>query len=186
VFRNDADRLYATLPPDSLVKKALIFDSNPRVKRIVFICVPHRGSYLATGWIGSLGVSLIRLPVAIISKAEQVVLSPVLRSIGFKRLPTGINGLSPRSPLLRSLDTLPINAPYYSIIGDRGRGDSPNSSDGVVPYWSSHLAGAQSELIVPGPHGSYALPQTIAELKRILRLDLATANRRPSDRTKVQ
>ena len=186
VFGDEADRLYATLPEDSLVRKALIFDSNPRVKRIVFICVPHRGSYLATSWIGSLGVSLIRLPVAIISKAEQIVLSPVLRSIGFKRLPTGINGLSPRSPLLRSLDTLSINAPYYSIIGDRGRGDSPNSSDGVVPYWSSHLAGAQSELIVPGPHGSFALPQTIAELKRILRLDLATANRRSSDRTKVQ
>jgi hypothetical protein len=29
-------------------------------------------------------------------------------------------------------------------------------------------------LIVPGPHGSFALPQTIAELKRILRLHLAT------------
>jgi hypothetical protein len=44
----------------------------------------------------------------------------------------------------------------------------------VVAYWSSHLAGAQSELIVPGPHGLFALPQTIAELKRILRLHLAT------------
>jgi hypothetical protein len=64
--------------------------------------------------------------------------------------------------------------PCHSIIGDRGRGDTPNSSDGVVPYWSSHLAGAQSELIVPGPHGSLALPQTIADLKRILRLHLAT------------
>lgn len=169
--------LYATFPSDSLVKKALIFDSNPHVKRIVFICVPHRGSYLATSWIGSLGISLIRLPTAIISKAEQVILSPVLRNIGFTRLPTGINGLSPRSPLLRSLDTLPITAPYYSIIGDRGRGDTPNSSDGVVPYWSSHLDGAQSELIVPGPHGSFTLPQTIAELKRILRLHLASLGR---------
>jgi pimeloyl-ACP methyl ester carboxylesterase len=186
VFRNDADQLYATLPPDSIVKKALIFDANPRVKRIVFICVPHRGSYLATSWVGVIGVSLIRLPKAIISRAESILLSPLLKDIGYKRLPTGINGLSPRSPLLRPLDTLPINAPYYSIIGDRGRGDSPNSSDGVVPYWSSHLADAQSELIVPGPHGSYALPQTIAELKRILRLDLETANRRPSVHTKVQ
>jgi hypothetical protein len=69
------------------------------------------------------------------------------------------------------------SVPYYSIIGDRGRGDTPNSSDGVVPYWSSHLAGAQSELIVPGPHGSYALPQTVAELKRILRLHLAVLGR---------
>jgi hypothetical protein len=47
------------------------------------------------------------------------------------------------------------------------------SSDGVVPYWSSHLEGAQSELIVPGSHGSYALPQTVVELKRILRSELA-------------
>jgi len=177
VFRDDADRLYTTLPSDSLVKKALIFDSNSRVKRIVFICVPHRGSYLATNWVGAIGISLIRLPSAIISRAELVLLGPILKNIGFKRLPTGINGLSPRSPLLRSLDTLPIGAPYYSIIGDRGRGDTPNSSDGVVPYWSSHLAGAQSELIVPGPHGSFALPPTIAELKRILRLHLAKLGR---------
>lgn len=185
VFREHADQLYAALPPDSIVKKALIFDANPRVRRIVFICVPHRGSYLATSWVGALGVSLIRLPTAIISRAESILLNPLLKNIGYNRLPTGINGLSPRSPLLQPLDSLPINAPYHSIIGDRGRGDTPNSSDGVVPYWSSHLAGAQSELIVPGPHGSFALPQTIAELKRILRSDLASANRRSSDLTKV-
>jgi hypothetical protein len=78
--------------------------------------------------------------------------------------------------VLRGLDTLPIHAPYHTIVGDRGRGDTPNSSDGVVAYWSSHLAGAQSELIVPGPHGSYALPQTVTELKRILRLNLAAVS----------
>jgi pimeloyl-ACP methyl ester carboxylesterase len=185
VFGDDADRLYATLPADSLAKEALIFDSNPRVKRLVFICVPHRGSNLATSWVGSIGISLIRLPSAIIGRAELIILGPVLKSIGYKRLPTGINGLSPRSPLLHSLDTVPITAPYYSIIGDRGRGDSPNSSDGVVPYWSSHLAGAQSELIVPGPHGSFALPQTIAELERILRLDLAASNHSSPDRDRA-
>jgi pimeloyl-ACP methyl ester carboxylesterase len=182
VFRNHADGLYTTLPPDSLVKKALIFDPTPRVNGIVFICVPHRGSHLATSWIGSFGVGLIRLPRAIISRAELVILGPILKNVGMKAIPTGINGLSPRSPLLRSLDTLPITVPYYSIIGDRGRGNTPNSSDGVVPYWSSHLDGAQSELIVPGPHGSYALPQTIAELKRILRLDLETRNQSGSKR----
>ena len=95
------------------------------------------------------------------------------------RTPTGINGLSPRSPVLRGLDTLPIHAPYNTIVGDRGRGDTPNSSDGVVAYWSSHLAGAQSELIVPGPHGSYALPQTVSELKRILRLNLGAVSAPP-------
>jgi hypothetical protein len=180
VFKNDADRLYATLPPDDLVKRALIFNANPHVDRIIFICVPHRGSYLASNWIGSLGVSLIRFPRTLLSQVTAEVMISLRSNAGFKRLPTGINGLSPRSPVVGSLDELPIEAPYHSIIGDRGRGDTPNSSDGVVAYWSSHLDGAQSELIVPGPHGSFALPQTIAELKRILRLHLANSNHRPA------
>jgi hypothetical protein len=91
-------------------------------------------------------------------------------------MPTGINGLSPRSPVLRGLDTLPIHAPNHTIVGDRGKGDTPNSSDGVVGYWSSRLTGAKSELIVPGPHGSFALPQTVTELKRILRLNLTAVS----------
>jgi pimeloyl-ACP methyl ester carboxylesterase len=173
-FQGDADRLYAKLPSDNLVKRALIFDANPRVQRIVFICVPHRGSDLAINWIGSFGTGLISLPGNLFSGAVDVV--TLQKDVGLKHLPTGINGLSPRSPLLRGLDTLPIHAPYHTIVGDRGRGDTPNSSDGVVAYWSSHLTGAQSELVVPGPHGSYALPQTVSELKRILRLNLAAVS----------
>jgi transposase InsO family protein len=60
--------------------------------------------------------------------------------------------------------------PYHSIMGDRGRGDTPNSSDGVVPYWSSHLQGARSELVVPSDHGAQYNPQAIAEVSRILKL----------------
>jgi hypothetical protein len=176
VFQGDADRLYAKVRPDNVVKRALVFDANPRVHRIVFICVPHRGSDLATNWIGSFGVGLISLPGKLLSGAADVVSAPLEKDVGVKHMPTGINGLSPRSPLLRGLDTLAIHAPYHTIVGDRGRGDTPNSSDGVVAYWSSHLTGAQSELIVPGPHGSYALPQTVNELKRILRLNLTAAS----------
>src|SRR5271165_815557 len=176
VFRGDADRLYAKVPADNAVKRALIFDANPRVHRIVFICVPHRGSDLAINWIGSFGIGLINLPGKVLGGAMDVVTSPLQRDVGLKHMPTGINGLSPRSPVLLGLDTLPIHTPYHSIVGDRGRGDTPNSSDGVVAYWSSHLTGAQSELIVPGPHGSFALPQTVSELKRILRLNLAAVS----------
>ena len=172
VFQNYGDRLYASTPPESLLKRALIFKANPHIRRLVFICVPHRGSYLASNWIGSLGAGLVRLPGNLLGDSQGSIMGTLRATMGLRHVPTGINGLSPRSPVLKTLDNLPITAPYHSIIGDRGRGNSPNSSDGVVPYWSSHLEGAQSELIVPGPHGSYALPQTVAELKRILRLEL--------------
>src|SRR5437016_8137964 len=65
--------------------------------------------------------------------------------------------------------TLASPKPYHSIIGDRGRGDTPNGSNGVVPYWSSHLQGAQSELIVDSDHGAQYNPQAIREVERILK-----------------
>src|SRR5262249_10517043 len=95
-------------------------------------------------------------------------------------LPTSIQGLSPKSPLLRALDQLPIRVPHHSIIGDRGGGDTPNSSDGVVPYWSSHLASADSEKIVPTGHEPMTDPRTVEEIRRILLLNLGTLGHRPS------
>ncbi len=71
---------------------------------------------------------------------------------------------------MRALNELKISPsiPYYSIIGDHGRGDTPNSSDGVVEYNSSHLDGAKSELIVTSDHLVQQNPQGIAEVRRIL------------------
>jgi hypothetical protein len=52
-------------------------------------------------------------------------------------------------------------------MGDRGRGDTPNSSDGVVPYWSSHLDAAISEKIEPYTHDAEDRELTIAEVRRL-------------------
>ena len=94
------------------------------------------------------------------------------------RIPTSIDTLSPQNRFVRTMNKLPIadRIPYHSIIGDRGRGDAPNSSDGVVPYWSSHLDGAQSERIVPSGHPAHQNKQGMEEVDRILRLNLRSAN----------
>jgi hypothetical protein len=78
--------------------------------------------------------------------------------------------LSPDNPTFKVLDTRPITVPHHSIIGGRGKGDTPNSSDGVVEYWSSSLKSAKSGKIVPGPHGACELPETITEPQRKRRL----------------
>jgi hypothetical protein len=87
-------------------------------------------------------------------------------------MPTSIDGLSPANPSFKIINSQPIEVPHHSIIGDRGKGDTPNSSDGVVEYWSSRLDSAKSEKIVPGPHGACELPETLDELRRILHLHL--------------
>ncbi len=171
-FGSNADALDKKLPADHLIKRALVVQANPQVKRLVFICVPHRGSELATGKIGELAMKLVTLPASILGAVEDSVGAALVLASGKRVLPNGITSLSPKSPTLIALDKLPIRAPYHSIIGDRGKGDTPKSTDGVVPYWSSHLDGAQSELIVPGPHSSYELEQSINELNRILLVQL--------------
>jgi pimeloyl-ACP methyl ester carboxylesterase len=169
-----ADNIFKDNPSDSLIVRATTFRANPRIKRVVFICTPHRGSDLASNGIGKIGISLITLPTRLTAVMMDSLTGSDLAQLtgSSKRLPNSITGLKPSSPALPVINSVPINIPYHSIIGDRGKGDCPNCSDGVVAYWSSHLDGAQSETIVPGPHGSCQLPQTIAELDRILRLHI--------------
>jgi len=45
---------------NSLIVRATTFRANPRIKRVVFICTPHRGSDLASNGIGKIGIRLIR------------------------------------------------------------------------------------------------------------------------------
>jgi len=160
---------------DSLIVRSMVFQANPRIKRVVFVCTPHRGSKMASSGIGKFGISLITLPFAITSTLKDAVTGAELQQItgSAKRLPNSVSGLKPTNPTFKVVNKLPMTAPYHTILGDRGRGDSPNSTDGVVPYWSSHFDGAKSECVVPGPHSSCELPETIDELDRILRLHVA-------------
>ena len=172
---------------DSLIVRATIFQANPRIKRVVFICTPHRGSKMASSGLGKLGISLIALPVTVATAIQDTVTSAELVQLtgSSKRLPNSITGLKPSNPAFPVVNTVPIRVPYHSIIGNRGKpGPIADSTDGVVPYWSSHLDGAQSEVIVPGPHGACELPETIAELDRILRLHLRSSS--PSRGTLAQ
>jgi hypothetical protein len=86
--------------------------------------------------------------------------------------PTSLFSLAP-NPLLDRLASLPIKVPYHSIIGDRGFAGGTRSSDGVVAYSSSHLAGAESEKIVAAGHTLFSNEAAVREIKRILEKNLA-------------
>ncbi len=156
-----------------ILQESLIFNHRPEVKRVIFLSAPHRGSDLATNWIGRVGARLVSLPFRIVA-IPIAVLSDLSSGPGvlhLNRLPNSIDTLAPNNRFVLEVNKIPItpDIPYHSIIGDRGRGDTPHSSDGVVAYWSSHLNGARSELIVPSNHSTPRSPQAIAEVRRILK-----------------
>ena len=80
--------------------------------------------------------------------------------------------------MLVRLKAMPLNprVTFHSIMGNWGRDRPPEkSSDGVVPYTSSHLDGVKSEKIVPAGHNSHLNPEAIAEMRRILREHIGAA-----------
>jgi pimeloyl-ACP methyl ester carboxylesterase len=163
-------------PSRDVLESTIIFKPRPEVSRVIFLSTPHRGSEIATNWIGRLASRFIQPPKFLADMRDSLISILTIDTSGLKmnHIPNSIDSLVPNNPFMTTVNKIPITpgVPYHSIIGDRGRGDTPNSSDGVVPYWSSHLAGAKSELIVPSDHGSQLNPKAIDEVHRILLLHL--------------
>jgi hypothetical protein len=178
VFTESADEI-DLLPRDKdFARELLVFEPLPFVERVVFCSTPHRGAEMASGAIGRVGISFVKLPGELKEISDRVISSnpDAVRGRGAerKKFPDGVQSLQPEYDVILALDTLSIDSrvTYHSLIGDRGKGDSPDSSDGFVDYWSSSLEGAESEKIVPSNHSTHHHQDGIAELVRILHLHL--------------
>ena len=155
----------------------LLFAPHSEVKRLIFIATPHRGSNLASTNIVRRLASLIRLPVDTLVMSQQLLrgntgaFSPEIRDWGIYNF-LSLGMLSEKHPLYKGLNAVPIPVEHHSIIGRLGKNGRFSQSDGVVPYWSSHLPTAESEKIVPHWHGCVEQPEVVAEVIRVLRLHL--------------
>lgn len=154
------------------IRKLVYFEPDPAVWRVMYFSAPHRGANMATKDIAGMLSKLAKLPTNVM-KFNAELLDPRVDNhfkVPISRKYTSRESLEPGAPMVAAMDVSPYKKGviYHSVMGDRGKGDTPNSSDGVVEYWSSHQAGAASELIVPTDHGSYKHPKAIEELRRVL------------------
>ncbi len=174
-FKQPIDQLRLPEKKRAVIREAVLYQPLPEPRRVVFLAVPHRGSPVANMGISVLISKLIKLPkqlsVEFLDATVLTVGNVLDGSVGQPHLPTSINTLAPDDKSVVALGKLPLpkGVSFHSIIGDRGKGDTPNSSDGVVPYWSSHIVPVTSEKIVPYSHSVPQCPATSEELKRILR-----------------
>lgn len=184
--RDDLWNLYFDKPPAQLAVSdktrrmldgMLLFKPVPHISRVIFVSASHRGSDMAVDFWGRLGAAIVGNPVADKEAYAEVLAQarPEARTRSRNRFPNSIDLLDPDSPFLETINTLPTarGVPYHSVIGDRGKGGfldktRPVSSDGIVPYWSSHMDGASSERVIPSGHWSHLHPLGMAEIKRIL------------------
>jgi pimeloyl-ACP methyl ester carboxylesterase len=158
-----------------LLREAVFFEPLPFVTRVIFIATPHRGSYQATGWVLNLIRRLINLPGTLVAQFQDLLKSQEFAQLGMSQLPTSVENMSPGHPFLRALAESPIDPHIaaHSIIAVVGEGPPAGKTDGVVAYESAHIDGVESEKIVRSGHSTQGNPETIEEVRRILREHLA-------------
>jgi pimeloyl-ACP methyl ester carboxylesterase len=159
------------------ITSSLIFQPRPEVSRVIFCSASLGGADMATSFVGRLGAAIIDVPASFTDVGQELARFAKTREDGKRliRMPNSIDALDPNNRFVTTINTIPVvpGVPYHSIIADRGKGGNkdrtpPVMTDGIVPYWSAHIPGADSEIIVPSGHWSNQDPAAIAEVRRIL------------------
>lgn len=156
-----------------LLRRGLFVEPLPEVSRVVFICTPHRGSFVAgRNIIANVTRRLLSLPFTLTGVAADLARNPGAGA-GLV-IPSAVDNMSPRHHFIRALQEIPVapSITVNSIVAVEGDGPVEEGDDGVVKYSSAHLNGVQSELIVKSAHSTQGNPHTIEEVRRILRLHL--------------
>jgi pimeloyl-ACP methyl ester carboxylesterase len=171
-FTRSIDELSLAEPQRRMLRDMFFFEPNPHVERVIFICVPHGGSPMATDWPGRVARYLARLPITALEVTSDLVTfnRDALTLRGRIAPGSSIDSLSPGSETVRLLQDLPMDprVRVSSIIGClEGCDDPEHSSDGVVPYSSSHLDGVP-ETVIPSDHSGQNHPRCAEEVLRLL------------------
>jgi hypothetical protein len=164
---------HVEMAPDTreLLREAIFFEAVPTVKRLIFIATPHRGSFRASGFVLNLIRRIVTLPGRLVNQFQDLLKLPEFSHLGMSRLPTSVDNMSPVHPFIRALSESPIDPAItaHSIIAVLGEGPITGKTDGVVAYESAHIDGVESEKVVRSPHSTQGHPETIEEVRRILR-----------------
>lgn len=154
------------------LSEVLRVEPLPFVRSLVFICTPHRGSFLAASdSMRGIGVQLISMPARVM-RWSTGVLAPEMdaNTFWFVRALHSVENMSPNSTFVRELSMLNVapGVAVHSIVAVSGRRLRTDSDDGVVRYSSAHLENVESELLVRSDHSSLERPAIIEEVHRIL------------------
>lgn len=172
------------------VRQRFTLSPLPQVDTAVFIASPFKGTDYAERWFTLLARKIIRLPLDLTENATRLFVQDISddklstpisdRKLKELYLQNGASQLSDRSAFMALTGDIVISphVRYHTIIGDNGGlyEKSPDQlaqlggkmTDGIVPYRSSHLEGADSQTIITGGHNIHEDPKTVRQLRKIL------------------
>ena len=176
-------QLEVTPATRALLEQTMFFAPLPCVTRVVFIATPHGGSFRVSSFVLDLVRRLVTLPVTVVKGVNELAQSNPnavsLKALG--GIPTAVDNMRPGQRFVRTLSASPLapGVTAHSIIAVRGEGPITSGNDGVVAYESAHLDEAVSEKVVHSSHSTQSEPETIQEVRRILREHIAGPTDKP-------
>ena len=117
--------------------------------------------------------TLLSLPFTLTGLAADAARNPGVWKAGVvPSIPSAVDNMSPRNAFIRTLQEIPIapSVAVNSIIAVETDGPVEQGNDGVVEYSSAHITPVESQLVVKSNHSTQGNPNTIEEVRRILRL----------------
>jgi pimeloyl-ACP methyl ester carboxylesterase len=157
----------------------LSFEPLPQVSRVIFIATPHRGTPVVEMALARWIANFVTVPFSVLGRFKEVAQLLVepgsANPVSLLRSFNSINNLSSHDPFIQLTADLPISPMVrcHSIIGNsKPKLPLTDSSDGVVPYASSHLEDADSEKVILSGHSVQETPEAIIEIRRIMHLHL--------------
>jgi hypothetical protein len=171
------DRIDVSAATRVIIERSFFYKPLPFVKRVVFISTPHRGSYVAGGWIGKLAGRFIHVPFQMVDAVKEVMTKnpDAIDMSTFQGIPKSTGNMDPNGPFIKVFASIPIDGGVtaHSIISVSNMGAPKEKwTDGVVRYTSAHVDYTASELVVNSGHSTQGEPETIEEIRRILLLHI--------------
>lgn len=103
-------------------------------------------------------------------KDKDALVRPNTTSAG-----TSLDNMSPSSPYIQTLDSIPVAAEIHahSIVAVKGDGPVEEGDAGGVKYSRAHIDGLESELVIQSGHAVQSNSEAIEEVRHVLLLHMA-------------
>src|SRR6266576_1641154 len=93
-----------------LLEQAIILKHRPEIGRVIFMSTPHRGSDLASNWIGRIGSMLVKTPTKLLTIGQTIRqhMNPDPAALQLKRFPNSVDTLAPNNRFVVANNKVPI------------------------------------------------------------------------------
>ena len=117
------DELQLSDQTRDLLRRGMFVEPLPEVSRMIFICTPHRGSFVAgRKLIANVTRRLLTMPFALTSLAADIARNPDIAAGGVDMvIPSAVDNMSPRHHFIRALQEIPWPRPSPSTPSSPSR-----------------------------------------------------------------